>query len=129
MKRFDPRGPSSGARSTTSSSQQGQWNQNQEMDVLTQAMYQRASFAMTRMKEADQLAATASSACASTLSRHELGQRPSEFIGSGKGETAVRHREVSSTARPNGRPVHERPLTGQDFYNAPVGRLSPARPS
>ena len=65
--------------------QQAMWNQNQEMSVLTQAMYHARELAMTRMEEeADQIG------------------------------TAVRHRGGELHRAPNGRPFTS-DLSGQDF--------------
>ena len=55
---FDPLGLVIGSSIYHVGYQRGQWNQNQEMDVLSQAMYHARELAMTRMEEeADQLGA------------------------------------------------------------------------
>ncbi|MBV9335271.1 MAG: hypothetical protein JO243_05190, partial [Solirubrobacterales bacterium] len=55
---FDPLGLVLGSSIYHIGFQQANWNQNQEMGVLTQAMYHARDLAMTRMEEeADQLGA------------------------------------------------------------------------
>jgi uncharacterized protein YbjQ (UPF0145 family) len=91
----------------------GQWNQSQEMDVLTQAMYHARELAMTRMEEeADQLGADGVVGVRLDVSRYEWGGDLAEFIAIG---TAVRHSEGVLHRAPNGRPFTS-DLSGQDFY-------------
>ena len=91
----------------------GVWNQNQEMTVLSQAMYHARELAMTRMEEeADQLGADGVVGVRLDVSRHEWGGDLAEFIAVG---TAVRHREGVLHRANNGRPFTS-DLTGQDFY-------------
>jgi uncharacterized protein YbjQ (UPF0145 family) len=93
--------------------QMGAWSANQEMDVLTQAMYHARELAMTRMEEeADQLGADGIVAVHLDVSRREWGGDLAEFIAIG---TAVRHREGKLHRAPNGRPFTS-DLSGQDFY-------------
>src|SRR4029077_15289134 len=93
--------------------QVGAWSQNQEMDVLTQAMYHARELAMTRMEEeADQLGADGIAAVRLDVSRREWGGDLAEFIAIG---TAVRHREGVLHRAANGRPFTS-DLSGQDFY-------------
>ncbi len=93
--------------------QAGAWNRNQEMDVLTQAMYHARELAMTRMEEeADQLGADGIVAVRLDVSRREWGNDLAEFVAIG---TAVRHREGKLHRAPNGRPFTS-DLSGQDFY-------------
>jgi uncharacterized protein YbjQ (UPF0145 family) len=93
--------------------QMGNWNQNQEMDVLSQAMYHARELAMTRMEEeADQLGADGVVGVRLDVSRHEWGGELAEFIAIG---TAVKHREGVLHRAPNGRPFTS-DLSGQDFY-------------
>jgi len=90
-----------------------QWNQNQELDVLTQAMYDARELAMTRMEEeADQLGADGVVGVRLDVSRYEWGGDLAEFIAIG---TAVRHAEGVLHRAPNGRPFTS-DLSGQDFY-------------
>jgi uncharacterized protein YbjQ (UPF0145 family) len=89
------------------------WSQNQEMDVLSQAMYHARELAMTRMEEeADQLGADGIVGVRLDVSRHEWGGELAEFIAIG---TAVKHREGILHRAPNGRPFTS-DLSGQDFY-------------
>ena len=89
------------------------WNRNQEMDVLTQAMYHARELAMTRMEEeAEQLGADGIVAVRLDVSRREWGNDLAEFVAIG---TAVRHREGALHRAPNGRPFTS-DLSGQDFY-------------
>ena len=93
--------------------QMGKWNQNQEMDVLSQAMYHARELAMTRMEEeADQLDADGIVGVRLDVSRYEWGHDLAEFIAIG---TAVRHSEGVLHRAPNGRPFTS-DLSGQDFY-------------
>src|SRR5476651_1629277 len=71
--------------------QMANWSQNQEMDVLSQAMYHARELAMTRMEEeADQLGADGVVGVRLDVSRHEWGGELAEFIAIG---TAVKHRD------------------------------------
>ncbi|MDX6700074.1 MAG: hypothetical protein QOF26_300 [Baekduia sp.] len=93
--------------------QAGAWNRNQEMDVLTQAMYHARELAMTRMEEeADQLGADGIVAVRLDVSRREWGNDLAEFVAIG---TAVRHREGELHRAPSGRPFTS-DLSGQDFW-------------
>src|ERR1700744_3894215 len=92
--------------------QQAMWNRNQEMGVLTQAMYHARELAMTRMEEeADQLGADGVVGVRLEIGRYDWGPDLAEFIAVG---TAVRHREGVLHRAPNGRPFTS-DLSGQDF--------------
>lgn len=92
--------------------QQAMWNQNQEMGVLTQAMYHARELAMTRMEEeADQLGADGVVGVRLTIGRYDWGADLAEFIAIG---TAVKHREGELHRAPDGRPFTS-DLSGQDF--------------
>jgi uncharacterized protein YbjQ (UPF0145 family) len=92
--------------------QQANWNRNQEMGVLTQAMYHARELAMTRMEEeADQLGADGVVGVRLDIGRYEWGADLAEFIAIG---TAVKHRDGVLHRAPNGRPFTS-DLSGQDF--------------
>src|SRR5256886_4347307 len=91
--------------------QQAGWNQNQELDVLTQAMYHARELAMTRMEEeADQLGADGVVGVRLEVGRHEWGGELAEFVAIG---TAVKHSEGELHRAPSGRPFTS-DLSGQD---------------
>jgi uncharacterized protein YbjQ (UPF0145 family) len=82
--------------------QVGRWNQNQELQVLTQAMYNARELAMARMRsEADHLGADGIVGVELRMQMYAWGQGCLEFVSTG---TAVRH------------------LTGQGAHRAPDGR-------
>jgi uncharacterized protein YbjQ (UPF0145 family) len=92
--------------------QQANWSQNQEMGVLTQAMYHARDLAMTRMEEeADQLGADGIVGVRLDIGRYEWGAELAEFIAVG---TAIRHVGGQLHRSPNGRPFTS-DLSGQDF--------------
>src|SRR5690348_10901378 len=92
--------------------QQANWGRNQEMSVLTQAMYHARELAMTRMEEeADQLGADGVVGVRLDIGRYEWGADLAEFIAVG---TAVKHRGGDLHRAPNGRPFTS-DLNGQDF--------------
>jgi uncharacterized protein YbjQ (UPF0145 family) len=92
--------------------QQASWNRNQEMAVLTQAMYHARELAMTRMEEeADQLGSDGVVGVRLEIGRYDWGADLAEFIAVG---TAVKHREGVLHRAPNGRPFTS-DLSGQDF--------------
>jgi uncharacterized protein YbjQ (UPF0145 family) len=82
--------------------QTGRWNQNQELQLLTQAMYNARELAMARMRaEADHLHADGIVGVQLRMQMYAWGQSCLEFVATG---TAVRH------------------LTGQGAHRAPDGR-------
>jgi uncharacterized protein YbjQ (UPF0145 family) len=110
---FDPLGLVIGSSIYHVGYQRGSWTQNQEMQVLSQAMYEARELAMTRMEEeADQLGADGVVGVRLDVSRHEWSGELAEFIAVG---TAVRHSEGVLHRAPNGRPFTS-DLSGQDFY-------------
>jgi uncharacterized protein YbjQ (UPF0145 family) len=89
------------------------WGKNQELDVLTQAMYHARELAMTRMEEeADSLGADGIVGVRLEIGRHEWGGELAEFIAIG---TAVKHAAGELHRAPNGRPFTS-DLSGQDFW-------------
>ena len=109
---FDPLGLVLGSSIYHIGFQQASWNKNQEMGVLTQAMYHARELAMTRMEEeADQLGADGVVGVRLDIGRYEWGADLAEFIAVG---TAVKHREGELHRAPNGRPFTS-DLSGQDF--------------
>jgi uncharacterized protein YbjQ (UPF0145 family) len=92
--------------------QYGSWSKNQELDVLSKAMYHARELAMTRMEEeADQLGADGIVGVRLDIGRYEWGADLAEFISVG---TAVKHRAGELHRAPNGRPFTS-DLSGQDF--------------
>jgi uncharacterized protein YbjQ (UPF0145 family) len=92
--------------------QQSLWNRNQEMGVLTQAMYHARELAMTRMEEeADQVGADGIVGVRLEIGRYAWGADMAEFIAVG---TAVKHRGGVLHRAPNGRPFTS-DLSGQEF--------------
>jgi uncharacterized protein YbjQ (UPF0145 family) len=123
---FDPVGLVVGSSIYHIGFQQSNWNQNQEMDVLTQAMYHARELAMTRMEEeADQLGADGIVGVRLDIGRYEWGDDMAEFIAIG---TAIKHRGGELHRAPNGRPFTS-DLSGQDFWtllrtgHRPVGMV------
>jgi uncharacterized protein YbjQ (UPF0145 family) len=110
---FDPLGLVVGSSIYHIGFQQSSWNQNQEMAVLSQAMYHARELAMTRMEEeADQLGADGIVGVRLDIGRYEWGANLAEFIAIG---TAVKHREGKLHRAPNGRPFTS-DLSGQEFW-------------
>ena len=110
---FDPLGLVVGSSIYHIGYQQSMFSQNQEMGVLTQAMYHARELAMTRMEEeADQLGADGVVGVRLDIGRYEWGEALAEFIAIG---TAVKHRGGELHRAPNGRPFTS-DLSGQDFW-------------
>lgn len=94
--------------------QQRAWNKNQEMTVLTQAMYHARELAMTRMEEeADALGAAGIIGVRLDIRLLEWGENLAEFVAVG---TAVVPKDPSTSYKT----VHGKPFTsdlsGQDFW-------------
>jgi uncharacterized protein YbjQ (UPF0145 family) len=109
--------------------QVGRWSQNQELQVLTQAMYNARELAMTRMQaEADHLGADGIVGVQLRIQSYVWGQGVLEFIATG---TAVR--ALGSTGRgtdgahraPNGR-AFTSDLSAQDFFRLLAAGAVPA---
>ena len=80
----------------------GRWSRNQELQVVTQAMYHARELAMDRMRaEADHLSADGIVGVQLRMQMYAWGQNCLEFVATG---TAVRH------------------LAGQGAHRAPDGR-------
>jgi uncharacterized protein YbjQ (UPF0145 family) len=87
--------------------------QSQEVDVLTQAMYNARELAMTRMEEeADMLGADGIVGVRLEVSRYEWGESIAEFMAVG---TAIRHESGERYRTPDNRPFTS-DLSGQDFW-------------
>jgi uncharacterized protein YbjQ (UPF0145 family) len=102
------------------------YRQNQELTVLSQAMYEARELAMTRMEEeAEQLGADGVVGVRLDIGRYEWGENMAEFIAVG---TAVKHRGGELHRAPSGRPFTS-DLTGQEFWtllqtgHRPVGMV------
>ena len=94
--------------------QVARWGQNQELTVLSQAMYSARELAMSRMQaEADQLGADGVVGVNLRVQNYAWGQGVLEFIATG---TAVRAIDRQGAHRaPNGR-AFSSDLSAQDFY-------------
>ena len=110
---FDPIGLVVGSSIYHIGYQQASWNQNQEMAVLSQAMYHARELAMARMEEeADALGADGIVGVRLDVGRYEWGEHLAEFIAIG---TAVRSHDGTSHRTKHGKPFTS-DLSGQDFY-------------
>lgn len=86
---------------------------NQELEVLTQAMYHARELAMTRMEEeADLLGADGIVGVRLEVNRHAWGQHMAEFLAIG---TAIRNRGGQPFRTHDNRPFTSA-LSGQDFW-------------
>ncbi|AUW94589.1 hypothetical protein BXT84_12065 [Sulfobacillus thermotolerans] len=93
--------------------QQANWTKNQEMTVLSQAMYNARELAMSRMEEeADALKADGIIGVRLQVSHKEWGQHVAEFVAVG---TAVRAKDGTSHRTIKNKPFTS-DLSGQDFY-------------
>ena len=87
--------------------------QNQEMEVLTQALYEARELAMTRMEEeADMLGADGIVGVRLVVNRQEWGGHLAEFMAIG---TAIKHRQGEHYRGADNRPFTS-DLNGQDFW-------------
>lgn len=111
---FDPVGLVVGSSIYHVGFQQSLWMQNQEMTVLTQAMYHARELAMDRMEEeAHQLGADGIVGVRLEVNHKEWGNHIAEFVAIG---TAIVHRNDSHRFKnKHGRPFTS-DLSGQDFY-------------
>ena len=94
--------------------QVGRWGRHQELQVLTQAMYNAREFAMARMRaEADHLGADGIVGVQLRMQMYAWGQSCLEFVATG---TAVRHLAGHGAHRaPDGRAFTSDP-SAQDFF-------------
>ena len=94
--------------------QVGRWSQNQELQVLSQAMYNARELAMARMRsEADHLGADGIVGVELRMQMYAWGQQVLEFVATG---TAVRHLAGTGAHRaPDGR-AFTSDLSAQDFF-------------
>lgn len=111
---FDPIGLVVGSSIYHIGYQRAAWSQNQEMTVLSQAMYHARELAMDRMEEeAHQLGADGVVGVRLDVKHNEWGEHIAEFVAIG---TAVVHRDDPRRFRnKHGRPFTS-DLSGQDFY-------------
>jgi uncharacterized protein YbjQ (UPF0145 family) len=110
---FDPLGLVMGSSIYHIGYQGRSFYQNQELEVLTQAMYQARELAMTRMEEeADLLGADGIVGVRLDVTRYDWGAAMAEFIAIG---TAIKHKEGKVHRAPNGRPFTS-DLSGQAFW-------------
>jgi uncharacterized protein YbjQ (UPF0145 family) len=94
--------------------QMARWGQNQELQVLTQAMYSARELAMARMRaEADHLSADGIVGVQLRMQMYAWGEGCLEFVATG---TAVRHMDGQGAHRaPDGR-AFTSDLSAQDFF-------------
>jgi len=94
--------------------QVGRWGRNQELQILTQAMYNAREAAMARMRaEADHLDADGIVGVQLRMQMYAWGQSCLEFVATG---TAVRHLAGQGAHRaPDGR-AFTSDLSAQDFF-------------
>lgn len=94
--------------------QQANWSQNQEMQVLTQAMYHARELAMDRLEaEAAELGADGVVGVRLNVGWVPWGENLAEFVAIG---TAVRHREKPGSFRTHNNKPFTSDLSGQDFW-------------
>ena len=110
---FDPVGLVMGSSIYHIGFQFANFYQNQEMEVLTQAMYHARELAMTRMEEeADILGADGVVGVRLEVTRYDWGENLAEFMAIG---TAIKHRTGEHYRTPDNRPFTS-DLSGQDFW-------------
>jgi len=110
---FDPVGLVVGSSIYHIGFQFSNWRQNQEVNVLSQAMYHSRELAMTRMEEeANALGADGIVGVRLVITQYEWGEGLAEFMAIG---TAVRSRSGQSYRNARGMPFTS-DLSGQDFW-------------
>src|ERR1700761_3700753 len=97
--------------------QVGRWSQNQELQVLTQAMYNARELAMARMRaEADHLGADGIVGVQLRMQMYAWGQGVLEFIATGTAVRALGSGGAPGAHRaPDGR-AFTSDLSAQDFF-------------
>jgi uncharacterized protein YbjQ (UPF0145 family) len=111
--------------------QMGRWNSNQELTVLSQAMYHARELAMTRMEaEADQLGADGIVGVRLDIEFKEFGSDIAEFIAVGTAVAADQQQAPDGHVwRNNKDQPFTSDLSGQDFWTliqagyAPLGMV------
>jgi uncharacterized protein YbjQ (UPF0145 family) len=94
--------------------QVSRWGRNQELQVLTQAMYNAREFAMVRMRaEADHLGADGIVGVQLRMQMYAWGQSCLEFVATG---TAVRHLAGQGAHRAPDGGAFTSDLSAQDFF-------------
>src|SRR4051812_8121789 len=122
---FEPLGLVVGSSIYHIGMQNANWGQNQELGVLTGAMYHARELAMTRLdEEADTLGADGVVGVRLDIGRYEWGSDLAEFIAIG---TAVRARDGRSWRNAQGKPFTS-DLSGQDFWKLRHAGFMPAGP-
>jgi len=110
---FDPLGLVMGSSIYHIGFKMANYNQNQEMTVLSQAMYHARNLAMTRMQEeANILGADGIIGVRLEVTRYEWGEALAEFMAVG---TAIRSRGGQNFRNVRGLPFTS-DLSGQDFW-------------
>ncbi len=99
--------------------QVGRWSQNQELQILTQAMYNARELAMARMRaEADHLGADGIVGVQLRMQQYAWGQGVLEFIATGTAVRALGSGGAGTTGAhraPDGR-AFTSDLSAQDFF-------------
>ncbi|MBV9947619.1 MAG: heavy metal-binding domain-containing protein [Myxococcales bacterium] len=110
---FDPVGLVMGSSIYHAGYQRGRWSKNEEMTVLTQALYHARELAMARMEEeAAVLDADGVIGVRLDVKRHAWGEDVLEFMAVG---TAVAYRGGPAYRTHQGKPFTS-DLSGQDFW-------------
>jgi uncharacterized protein YbjQ (UPF0145 family) len=110
---FEPLGLVMGSSMYHIGVQTGKWSVSQELQILTQAMYNARELAMARMEsEADELGADGVVGVRLLPRRYAMSNEVLEFLAVG---TAIKSNSGQSMRTPAGRPFTAH-LTGQDFW-------------
>jgi uncharacterized protein YbjQ (UPF0145 family) len=110
---FEPMGLVVGSSIYHIGFQKPKFNQSQELETLTQAMYAARDLAMTRMEEeAASLGADGIVGVNLTIGMQQWGENLAEFVAIG---TAIKSTTGTSFLTPKGKPFTS-DLSGQDFW-------------